>query len=181
MLTDNERKEMVNSVAARVLSNMHTMGDDSKLAYLVKLISMLDDTKLTMFNFAVEMTPNQPTPQNTAVDKLKAALDQQKKYERDSWPYDNDTQYPIMGESITYHLASLYSWSPEQVLALPDNERIDRLREIWQSFSIAGDIIKRYEEAVTELIYGPVNHVESNEQAEYDIQQLADQEHNQEG
>jgi len=75
------------------------------------------------------------------LQNLREALEQQRTYERDSWPFEGGK----IGESITYHLASLYCWPPQYVLSLPPEERDRRLHEIWRSFSIAGDIIKRYE------------------------------------
>ena len=87
------------------------------------------------------------------LEALKAALDQQRKYERENWPFAGDDNKPSQtGESITYHLASLYCWSPEFVLGLKPEERDTRLREIWKSFALAGDIIKRYEEATTTIL-----------------------------
>ena len=86
--------------------------------------------------------------ENTHVEALRAALEQQRKYEQENWPFEGRQD----GESITYHLASLYCWSPDYVLSLPTEKRDERLREIWRSFSIAGDIIKRYEDATVALL-----------------------------
>lgn len=83
---------------------------------------------------------------------LRKALEQQRTYERDNWPFDNAGEPPVMGESITNHLASLYCWPPEYVLTLSEQQRNERLREIWRSFALAGDIIKRYEEATMALL-----------------------------
>ena len=83
-----------------------------------------------------------------SIQALRAALEQQRQYERENWPFE-DSQ---AGESITYHLASLYCWSPDFVLTLPHEQMLERLEEIWHSFSIAGDIIKRYEEATEALL-----------------------------
>lgn len=82
------------------------------------------------------------------LEALRDALAQQRKYERENWPFEDRQD----GESITYHLASLYCWSPDYVLSLPTEKRDERLREIWRSFSIAGDIITRYEDATLELL-----------------------------
>jgi hypothetical protein len=87
------------------------------------------------------------------LDALQKALEQQRKYEAENWPFVDEKNKPTgIGESITYHLASLYQWSPEYVLTLPENQRNERLKEIWRSFVIAGDIIKRYEDAATALL-----------------------------
>ncbi len=90
------------------------------------------------------------------MDKLQAlreALAQQRKYEAENWPFVDDQNKPTgTGESITYHLASLYDWSPGYVLSLPPEQRDERLREIWKSFALAGDIISRYENAAQALI-----------------------------
>ena len=91
--------------------------------------------------------------ENTPVEALRAALAQQRKYEQENWPFvDEHNKATGSGESITYHLASLYSWSPEYVLTLPEEQRNERLREVWKTFSIAGDIIKRYEDATVALL-----------------------------
>src|SRR5438067_8040379 len=93
--------------------------------------------------------------ENKHVEALRAALVQQRKYEQEHWPFVGEQNKPTgTGESITYHLASLYCWSPEYVLTLPPEQRDERLREIWRSFSIAGDIIKRYEDATVALLAG---------------------------
>lgn len=88
------------------------------------------------------------------LDALRAALEQQRKYEAENWPFvvGEDNKPTGTGESITYHLASLYCWSPEYVLSLEPEARLERLKEIWSTFSIAGDIIKRYEDATTALL-----------------------------
>src|SRR6266496_366278 len=86
-------------------------------------------------------------------EQLREALAQQRKYERENWPFvDGENKPTGTGESITYHLASLYCWSPGYVLSLPAKERDERLQEIWRSFAIAGDIIKRYEDATVALL-----------------------------
>jgi hypothetical protein len=90
---------------------------------------------------------------NKHVEALRAALELQRTYERENWPFVDEKNKPTgSGESITYHLASLYCWSPGQVLSLEASERDRRLNEIWRSFSIAGDIIKRYEDATVALL-----------------------------
>jgi len=90
---------------------------------------------------------------NQQLQALQQALLQQRTYERENWPFVGEHNEPTgTGESITYHLASLYCWSPEYVLTLEPQARLERLNEIWRSFSIAGDIIKRYEEAATALL-----------------------------
>jgi hypothetical protein len=90
---------------------------------------------------------------NKHVEALREALAQQRKYEQENWPFVDEKNKPTgTGESITYHLASLYQWSPEYVLTLPPEQRDERLREVWRSFSIAGDIIKRYEDAAVALL-----------------------------
>src|SRR5947209_8633032 len=87
------------------------------------------------------------------IEALRAALEQQRAYERENWPFvDEKNQSTGSGESITYHLASLYCWSPEYVLTLSPEQRDERLREVWRSFSIAGDILKRYEDATVALL-----------------------------
>jgi hypothetical protein len=87
------------------------------------------------------------------VDALQQALEQQRKYEQENWPFVGEHNEPTgTGESITYHLASLYCWSPEYVLSLEPEARLERLNEIWRTFSIAGDIIKRYEDATIALL-----------------------------
>lgn len=84
---------------------------------------------------------------------LQEALRQQRTYERENWPFVGEQNKPTgTGESITYHLASQYCWSPTFVLSLPEEERAERLEEIWKTFAIAGDIIKRYEDAATALL-----------------------------
>jgi len=91
--------------------------------------------------------------ENTPVEALRAALEQQRKYEAENWPFVDEKNKPTgSGESITYHLASLYDWSPGYVLTLPPEQRDERLKEIWRSFVIAGDIIKRYEDATVALL-----------------------------
>ena len=90
---------------------------------------------------------------NKQVEALQAALEQQRTYEQENWPFVGEDNQPTgTGESITYQLASLYCWSPEYVLTLPSEARLERLQEIWRSFSIAGDIIKRYEDATVALL-----------------------------
>lgn len=90
---------------------------------------------------------------NSPMQALRAALEQQRKYERENWPFVDEHNQPTgTGESITYHLASLYCWSPEYVLSLPPQERNERLKEIWRSFTIAADIIRQYEEATLALL-----------------------------
>lgn len=42
-----------------------------------------------------------------SLEALKAALEQQRKYERENWPFENGEKPPVMGEDISYHLASL--------------------------------------------------------------------------
>lgn len=79
---------------------------------------------------------------------LRAALEQQRAYERENWPMESGK----IGESITYHLAGLYCWSPGFVLTLPHEQMMERLEEVWRSFSIAGDIIKRYESATEAML-----------------------------
>jgi hypothetical protein len=79
---------------------------------------------------------------------LRDALELQRKYERENWPFEGGT----WGESITYHLAGLYQWSPGYVLHLSVEERDARLSEIWRSFSLAGDIIRGYEQAAEALL-----------------------------
>src|SRR5579875_3687797 len=92
---------------------------------------------------------------NEQIEALRKALEQQHTYERENWPFVGEDNKPTgSGESITYHLASLYCWSPEFVMSLDPHARIERLKEVWRSFSIAGDIIKRYEDAVTALLNG---------------------------
>jgi hypothetical protein len=87
------------------------------------------------------------------LQQLREALEQQRKYERENWPFVGENNEPTgTGASITYHLASLYCWSPGYVLTLPPEERDQRLQEIWRDFSIAGDIIKRYEDAAEALL-----------------------------
>ena len=89
------------------------------------------------------------------LEALREALEQQRKYEQENWPFVGEQNKPTgTGESITYHLASLYCWSPEYVLSLEPEARMERLKEIWRSFSIAGDIIKRYEDATVTLLKG---------------------------
>jgi hypothetical protein len=99
---------------------------------------------------------------HAAVEALRQALDQQRKYEAENWPFVGEDNKPTgSGESITYHLASLYQWSPEYVLTLPPEQRDERLREIWRSFMVAGDIIHRYESAATALLEQPLAALES--------------------
>jgi hypothetical protein len=87
------------------------------------------------------------------LQQLREALEQQRKYERENWPFVGENNEPTgTGASITYHLASLYCWSPGYVLTLPPEERDQRLQEIWRDFSIAGDIISRYEKAAEALL-----------------------------
>jgi len=87
------------------------------------------------------------------LQQLHDALAQQRMYEAQNWPFVDENNTPTgTGESITYHLASLYCWSPGYVLSLPTEERDARLKEIWRSFSIAGNIIKRYEDAALALL-----------------------------
>lgn len=87
------------------------------------------------------------------LDALRKALEQQRTYESENWPFVDEQNKPTgSGESITYHLASLYCWSPEYVLSLEPEARLERLKEIWRSFSIAGDILKRYEDATVALL-----------------------------
>ena len=87
------------------------------------------------------------------LEALKAALEQQRKYQTENWPFTgNEERPPVMGEDISYHLASLYCWPPAYVLSLPEAERDERLQEIWKSFALAGDIIKRYEDATVALL-----------------------------
>lgn len=84
---------------------------------------------------------------------LREALAQQREYERENWPFVGEKNEPTgTGESITYHLASLWCMSPESVLALPPEQRMERLQEVWRSFALAGDIIKRYEDATVALL-----------------------------
>lgn len=91
--------------------------------------------------------------ENTPIEALRAALAQQRKYEAENWPFVDERNKPTgSGESITYHLASLYSWSPGYVLSLEPTARLERLEEIWRSFALAGDIIKRYEDATVALL-----------------------------
>jgi hypothetical protein len=93
------------------------------------------------------MTTKQP------LDALRAALEQQRRYEAEHWPFVDEHNQPTgSGESITYHLASLYCWSPQYVVSLPLEQRDERLKEIWKSFGIAGSIIKAYEEATLALL-----------------------------
>ena len=87
------------------------------------------------------------------LQQLREALEQQRKYERENWPFVGENNQPTgTGASITYHLASLYCWSPGYVMTLPPEERGPYLEEIWRSFAIAGDIIKRYETATEALL-----------------------------
>jgi len=89
----------------------------------------------------------------TQLEALQQALEQQRKYERENWPFvDGENKPTGTGESITYHLASLYCWSPEYVLTLEPEARLERLNEIWRTFSIAGDLIHRYEDATLALL-----------------------------
>lgn len=91
--------------------------------------------------------------ENTPVEALRAALSLQRKYEQENWPFVDEKNQPTSsGESITYHLAGLYCWSPEFVLGLEPAARLERLKEIWRTFSIAGDIIKRYEDATVAFL-----------------------------
>ncbi len=91
--------------------------------------------------------------ENKHIEALRQALAQQRKYEAENWPFVDEKNKPTgTGESITYHLASLYQWSPGYVLTLPPEQRDERLKEIWRSFSIAGDIIHRYESAAMALL-----------------------------
>ncbi len=90
---------------------------------------------------------------HAAVEALRQALAQQRKYEAENWPFVDEKNKPTgTGESITYHLASLYCWSSEYVLTLPPEQRDERLREIWRTFALAGDIIQRYEDATVALL-----------------------------
>jgi hypothetical protein len=77
-------------------------------------------------------------------EALQAALNRQRKYELENWPFSGGT----FGESITYHIASLYCWPPEYVLTLPESEKMERLHEVYKTLALAGDIIGRYEAAV---------------------------------
>jgi len=87
------------------------------------------------------------------LQQLREALEQQRKYERENWPFLNEENKPTgTGASITYHLASLYCWSPGCLMTLPAEERATYLQEIWRSFTIAGDIIRRYEDATVALL-----------------------------
>jgi hypothetical protein len=87
------------------------------------------------------------------LQQLREALEQQRAYERENWPFVGEDNKPTgTGASITYHLASLYCWSPGYVLTLPPEERDERLQEVWRSFSLAGDIIHRYEDATVALL-----------------------------
>ena len=86
-------------------------------------------------------------------EQLREALARQRQYERENWPFVDEQNKPTgSGESITYHIASLYCWSPGYVLTLPDEQKMARLEEIWKTLSLAGDIIKQYEEATTHLL-----------------------------
>lgn len=90
---------------------------------------------------------------NKHKEALQGALEQQRKYERENWPFVDEHNKPTgTGESITYHLASLYCWSPEGVLSLEPEARLELLKEIWRTFALAGDIIKRYEDATVALL-----------------------------
>ena len=73
-----------------------------------------------------------------STDKLEAlreALEQQRNYEAEN----------TGGASIPSRLAS-YSCMP------PELSSPERLREVWTLFSLAGDIIKRYEDATVALL-----------------------------
>jgi hypothetical protein len=76
---------------------------------------------------------------------LRDALAQQRDYERKH----------VNGDSITYHLASLYCLPPNWeylVERFGGKDAQARLEEIWKMFSMAGDIIKRYEDATVALL-----------------------------
>jgi hypothetical protein len=106
-----------------------------------------------VMRYILEHEKGLPHMTENKLEALRAALAQQRKYEAENWPFVDGHNKPTgTGESITYHLASLYCWSPEYVLMLPEQERNERLKEIWRSFAIAGDIIKRYEDATVALL-----------------------------
>lgn len=109
------------------------------------------------------------------LDALQQALEQQRKYERENWPFvDGENKPTGTGESITYHLASLYCWDPEYVLTLEPEARLERLKEIWRSFSIAGDIIKRYEDATSALLQAESKEQELTDRLEKRIETLSE-------
>lgn len=104
------------------------------------------------------------------LQQLREALAQQRKIEAEHWPFVGENDEPTgTGESITYHLASLYQWSPDFVLSLPVEQRDERLNEIWISFMLAGDIIRRYEDATEVLLKSEQSSDAKLEQVREDI------------
>lgn len=92
-------------------------------------------------------------------EQLRAALARQRQVERENWPFVDEKDKPTgTGESITYHIAGLYCWSPGYVLTLPGEQKTARLEEIWTTLSLAGDIIRQYEEATTKFLEQEVSH-----------------------
>jgi hypothetical protein len=92
------------------------------------------------------MQDEKPQYNLSAIPKLQEALDIQRKYEKEQ----------VQGDSLTYRLAGLHGWSPSFILDTMNREdALKRFDQIWTLFSIAGDIINRYEDATIELLKSP--------------------------
>lgn len=59
-LTEQARRDITEKGAVRILRNLDNMASEqNRIAYLQKLVAMLDDTHLMALDFSIEMTPDQ--------------------------------------------------------------------------------------------------------------------------
>ena len=63
MLEEQERKDIVEKAAKRILSNIEAMDGYNKLQAMKKLVNMLDETHLIALDFTIDMTPDRSTQQ----------------------------------------------------------------------------------------------------------------------
>lgn len=56
-MTKEERRDIVKKAAQRIVNNLDAMSDYSRVMYIEKLVTMLDDIHLAALDFAIEMTP----------------------------------------------------------------------------------------------------------------------------
>lgn len=56
-MTSDERKQIVRKTSERVLHDLEKLKGYSRLYHVMKLVDMLDDTRLVALDFATDLTP----------------------------------------------------------------------------------------------------------------------------
>lgn len=56
-MNNDERKRIVRKAADRMSTNLEKLKGYARTQYLMRLVDMLDDTRLEALDFAIDMTP----------------------------------------------------------------------------------------------------------------------------